>query len=219
MSWRTTSAASVEPRCHRARTRWRDYASDALAPDGPRRLDELPSRGRQLRRHGRPGAGRHRARPCRAPRPRVHLTRRRRWRFVSAARARVADGRGTRRDRGAPARHPLHAGVAGDASARRGAGRARGRSGEPKSDEQRNGEREQLEARRHHDVSVTARARSPARRWSRTASTTASRRRRTASTSPRTSPTPSCAVYEGGHLFFIQDRTALPDVIGFLAEP
>ena len=66
---------------------------------------------------------------------------------------------------------------------------------------------------------IAPRRASPARRSSRTASTTASPRRRTASTSPQHIANAELRGYEGGHLFFIQDHTALPDVIGFLAEP
>ena len=50
----------------------------------------------------------------------------------------------------------------------------------PKSADQLRGEREQLDARRRHDVSDRAWARSPARRSSRPVATTGSRRRRTA---------------------------------------
>ena len=94
---------------------------------------------------------------------------------------------------------------------------ARGRV-QQKSDEQRYGEREQLEARRHHDVS--------SRLGAITCPTLIAYGEYDGIAPKANSEYIAKHVdnaelrgYEGGHLFFIQDRTALPDVIGFLAEP
>lgn len=92
-----------------------------------------------------------------------------------------------------------------------------GRHGLEKSDEVRRGEALQLEARRHHDT------------WDRLGAITCP----TFVAAGRydgIAPLPNSEgiaariagselhVYEGGHAFFIQDRTAFPEVIGFLSE-
>ena len=66
-------------------------------------------------------------------------------------------------------------------------------------------------------TSPTASARSRARRSSRAAATTASRRWRTEKRSRRRVPDAELRVYEGGHAFFVQDRDALPEILDFLA--
>ena len=178
-------------------------------PDGPRRLGHLPGDGHQLRRHGGPGAGRHRARADRAARPAVHLGGRRRRVVVPAARA-GPDHRG--------ARHPLHAGVAGRAPGRRGPGRFHGPAG--------------ARARRTPRRSAAS---SPS---SRPAATTTCGTGSTASPRPRSSAAGrfdglapfgnSEAIasriagtelhgYEGGHAFFVQDPAAFPEVVAFLS--
>jgi 3-oxoadipate enol-lactonase len=91
--------------------------------------------------------------------------------------------------------------------------RERGR--ETKSTEQRRGELEQLGARKHHDV------------WDRLAAITCPTLVAAGRYDGIAPPSNSEAIasriagaelrlYEGGHLFFVQDRAALPDVIGFL---
>jgi len=92
------------------------------------------------------------------------------------------------------------------------------RAAVPRSDEQRRGEREQLEARRHHDV------------WDRldriSCPTLVAGGRYDGIAPPANSeaiarriPNAELRMYEGGHAFFGQDRTALPDVLAFLTAP
>ncbi len=86
----------------------------------------------------------------------------------------------------------------------------------PSSGEQRRGELEQLEARRHHDV------------WDRlpkiAAPTLVACGRYDAIAPPANSEAIAAQIpaelrlYEGGHLFFVQDPTAMPDVIAFLSS-
>jgi 3-oxoadipate enol-lactonase len=85
-----------------------------------------------------------------------------------------------------------------------------------KSDEQRRGEREQLEARRGHDVwSRLPRIDCPtlvaAGRYDGIAPVANSE------AIAAQIPGAELRVYEGGHLFFLQDATALPEVLDFLA--
>jgi pimeloyl-ACP methyl ester carboxylesterase len=86
----------------------------------------------------------------------------------------------------------------------------------PKTDEQRRGEREQLEARRHHDV------------WNRlsrvTCPTLVASGRFDGIAPPANGeaiasriPGAELRVYEGGHVFMFQDPRALPEVLAFLA--
>jgi 3-oxoadipate enol-lactonase len=86
----------------------------------------------------------------------------------------------------------------------------------PRTAEQRRGELEQLGARSHHDV------------WERlakiTAPTLVAGGRYDGIAPPANSeaiasqiPAAELRLYEGGHLFFVQDRAAMPDIIGFLA--
>ena len=93
--------------------------------------------------------------------------------------------------------------------------RARGAAVD-KSAEVRRGEREQLGARRHHDV------------WDRLpvidCPTFVAGGRYDGIAPPPNSaaiasqiPGATLQYYEGGHLFFVQDPGALPDIIGFLA--
>ena len=82
--------------------------------------------------------------------------------------------------------------------------------------EQVRGEREQLEARRHHDVwdrldRITCPTLVAAGRYDGTAPLANSE-----AIASRI-PGAELRVYEGGHLFFVQDGSALPDVTGFLA--
>jgi pimeloyl-ACP methyl ester carboxylesterase len=85
----------------------------------------------------------------------------------------------------------------------------------PRSDEQRRGEAEQLAARRHHDVSARLSAvRCP---------TLVACGRYDGIAPPANSEWiashiagAECRHYEGGHLFFIQDPQALPDVRAFV---
>lgn len=85
-----------------------------------------------------------------------------------------------------------------------------------RTDEQRRGEAAQLEARRHHDV------------WGRlpriTCPTLIAAGRYDGIAPPPNSEAIASRIagselrlYEGGHAFFAQDRTAMPDVIDFLA--
>jgi pimeloyl-ACP methyl ester carboxylesterase len=104
------------------------------------------------------------------------------------------------------AEHPLDAAIVN----------ARGRV-EAKSDEQRYGELAQLEARRHHDVSS---------RLGAITSPTLVAYGEYDGIAPKANSEyiakhivgAELRGYEGGHLFFIQDKTALPDVIGFLSQ-
>lgn len=91
------------------------------------------------------------------------------------------------------------------------------RSSAPKSDEQRRGERLQLQARRGHDVF--------ARLGTIDAPTLVTAGRYDGIAPPANSeaivggigPSAELRLYEGGHLFFIQDPAALPDIVAFLA--
>ena len=89
------------------------------------------------------------------------------------------------------------------------------RSAEPKSDEARRGEAEQLEARRHLDV------------WDRlpriSCPTLVAAGRYDGIAPPANAeaiasqvPGAELRLYDGGHAFFVQDRTAVPDVLDFL---
>ena len=91
------------------------------------------------------------------------------------------------------------------------------RATQPKTDEQRRGERGQLEARRHHDVCD---------RLGRITSPTLVASGRYDGIAPPANGERIVAgigalaelrLYEGGHLFFVQDPAALPDITGFLA--
>ena len=86
-----------------------------------------------------------------------------------------------------------------------------------RSVEQRRGEIEQLGARRDHDV------------WGRlpaiSCPTLVAAGRYDGIAPPANSESiasritgADLRVYEGGHLFFIQDRTAMPDIVDFLAK-
>jgi pimeloyl-ACP methyl ester carboxylesterase len=85
------------------------------------------------------------------------------------------------------------------------------------TDEQRRGEREQLEARRHHDVWD---------RLPRIACPTLVAAGRYDGIAPLANseaiasriPGAELRVYEGGHAFFVQDRAALPDLVAFVAQ-
>jgi 3-oxoadipate enol-lactonase len=88
----------------------------------------------------------------------------------------------------------------------------------PKSDEQRRGEREQLDARRRHDVTD---------RLHRISAPTLVACGRHDGIAPPANgaaiatriPDADLRTYEGGHAFFAQDPAALPDIVEFLAEP
>jgi pimeloyl-ACP methyl ester carboxylesterase len=91
------------------------------------------------------------------------------------------------------------------------------RRGEPKADEQLRGERAQLEARSHHDVCD---------RLGRITCPTLVASGRYDGIAPvpngefiarRIGASAQLRVYEGGHLFFVQDPAALPDLTAFLA--
>jgi pimeloyl-ACP methyl ester carboxylesterase len=93
---------------------------------------------------------------------------------------------------------------------------ARGAVG--RSDEQRRGEAEQLDARRHHDVwdrlgHISCPTLVAAGRYDGIAPLTNSEgiASRIAGAELR--------VYDGGHAFFVQDPAALPDLVEFLAAP
>ena len=90
------------------------------------------------------------------------------------------------------------------------------RNATPRSDATRQGELEQLDARRHHDV------------WDRlprvTCPTLVAGGRYDGIAPPANSEAIASQIagaelrlYEGGHLFFLQDRAAFPDILGFLA--
>lgn len=86
----------------------------------------------------------------------------------------------------------------------------------PKSDEQRRGEREQLLARLGHDVtdrldSVKCPTLVAAGRYDGIAPPANSE------AIARRVPGAELRVYEGGHLFFLQDERALPDILEFLS--
>jgi pimeloyl-ACP methyl ester carboxylesterase len=85
----------------------------------------------------------------------------------------------------------------------------------PSTGEQRRGELEQLEARRHHDVwdrlpKITAPTLVACGRYDGIAPL--------ANSEAIASRIPDVELrrYEGGHLFFVQDRAAMPDVVAFL---
>lgn len=90
------------------------------------------------------------------------------------------------------------------------------RRADPASEEQRRGAREQLEARRHHDV------------WDRlpriTSPTLVAGGRYDGIAPPENSeaiadrvPGAELRLYDGGHAFFAQDRRALPEIMEFLS--
>ena len=90
------------------------------------------------------------------------------------------------------------------------------RAAEPKSDEVRRGEHEQLQARSHHDV------------WDRldriTCPTLVAGGRYDGIAPPANAegiadriPGADLRLYEGGHAFFAQDPAALPEVLDFLS--
>ncbi|MEZ5142542.1 MAG: alpha/beta fold hydrolase [Acidimicrobiales bacterium] len=86
----------------------------------------------------------------------------------------------------------------------------------PRTDEQRRGERLQLEARRHHDVldrlpAISCPTLVAAGRYDATAPPANSE-----AIAARV-PGAELRLYEGGHVFFFQDPTALPDIVGFLS--
>ena len=86
----------------------------------------------------------------------------------------------------------------------------------PKSDEQRRGEREQLLARRDHDVvdrlgRITAPTLVAAGRFDGIAPPANSE------VIAASVPNAELRVYEGGHLFIVQDARALPEIMDFLA--
>jgi 3-oxoadipate enol-lactonase len=86
-----------------------------------------------------------------------------------------------------------------------------------KSDEQRRGEREQLEARRNHDVTdrlgnVTSPTLVACGRYDDIAPVPNSE-----AIAARV-PGAELRIYKGGHAFFAQDAAALPDILGFLGE-
>jgi pimeloyl-ACP methyl ester carboxylesterase len=92
------------------------------------------------------------------------------------------------------------------------------RSSAPKGAEQRRGEAEQLEARRHHDVwdrlpriscpTLVAGGRYDGIAPAANAEAIASQ-----------VPGAELRLYEGGHAFFVQDRSAFPEVLDFLDLP
>ena len=90
------------------------------------------------------------------------------------------------------------------------------RSAAERTDEQRRGEAEQLQARRHHDVWD---------RLDRIACPTLVTAGRYDGIAPLSNsqgiadrvPGAELRVYEGGHAFFVQDAAALPDLVEFLA--
>lgn len=91
------------------------------------------------------------------------------------------------------------------------------RMAEPRTDEQRRGEQGQLAARRHHDVAdrlgaITCPTLVTAGRYDGIAPVSNSE-----AIVERVGPNAELRVYEGGHLFFLQDRAALPDMLAFLS--
>lgn len=92
-----------------------------------------------------------------------------------------------------------------------------GRQGAPKTDEQLRGERAQLEARRGHDVCdrlhrITCPTLVASGRYDGIAPPANGE-----AIAERIGDNAELRLYEGGHLFFLQDRSALPDITGFLA--
>jgi pimeloyl-ACP methyl ester carboxylesterase len=86
----------------------------------------------------------------------------------------------------------------------------------PKSDEQRRGERAQLEARRHHDVcdrlhAITCPTFVGAGRYDGIAPPP------NAEAIVARVPGAELHLYDGGHAFFVQDRTAFPEILKFLS--
>jgi pimeloyl-ACP methyl ester carboxylesterase len=87
----------------------------------------------------------------------------------------------------------------------------------PKSDEQRRGEREQLQARKGHDVAdrlrdIACPTLVAAGRYDGVAPVINSE------AMAGRIPNSELRVYEGGHVFFIQDPCAIPDMIDFLDQ-
>ena len=104
--------------------------------------------------------------------------------------------------------HPVDAALVADIA---------GRKSEPLSQEQIRGEREQLRARSEHDVgerlaSVTAPTFVAAGRFDGIAPLVNSE------AIAALIPDATLHVYEGGHMFMVQDRTALPDIFSFLSQ-
>ena len=88
----------------------------------------------------------------------------------------------------------------------------------PRSDEQRRGDRLQLEARRHHDVldrlgAITSPTLVAAGRFDGIAPLS------NAEAIVERVPDAELRTYDGGHAFFFQDPAALPDVVEFLITP
>jgi pimeloyl-ACP methyl ester carboxylesterase len=93
---------------------------------------------------------------------------------------------------------------------------ARGRN-RPKSEAQQRGERDQLEARRHHDVCdrlgrITCPTFVAAGRYDGIAPLP------NAEAIVESVPNAALHVYEGGHAFFAQDPAAFPEIIEFLGS-
>ena len=92
-----------------------------------------------------------------------------------------------------------------------------GRGDRARSAEQRRGEELQLEARRHHDVfdrlgAVTCPTLVAAGRYDGTAPVENSE------AIARMIPGAELRVYEGGHMFLLQDPSAIGDILDFLAD-
>jgi 3-oxoadipate enol-lactonase len=90
------------------------------------------------------------------------------------------------------------------------------RRGEERSPERARGEAEQMEARRHHDVwdrlpSIDCPTLVAAGRYDGIAPPA------NAAAIAERVPGAALRLYEGGHAFFAQDRTALPEILDFLA--
>ena len=167
-------------------------------PGRPSRVEAVPPRRPQLRRHGRPGAGGHGPRASGTSGVAVYLVGRGRWIVVPTRRpGGHGPGRASRRVRHDP-RHPVHPGMAGRARGRSGAGRRAGAEPEPgKARECAPRRGAAVPARPRRTTSTSDSPSSAARRSSPRAGTTASLPPPTAAPSPRRYPAPGCGSSTG----------------------
>ena len=215
---RSMSAASDAVDRSSRRTRWPTSPTMASRCSTTPAGRPVTSRRHQLRRHGGAGARGHRTRPGRT---------------AHACSARQPGGVGgssyplhelaalsprSARDVAAAGRHPLLAKWFADHPPRRHDHPGPSRSGGgTESDEQLTGEKLQLAARAAHDLLGSPRPHQlsdAGRLWSLRRHRAGQEQR----VDGRAHPDPKLEVFEGGHMFFIQDKTASPGSSSSCAE-